>query len=356
MNIDMFPLVSVIIVNYNGKGFLLDCLGAVFKSRYKNIEVIVVDNGSTDGSLAAVKSIFSDERLRCCICLDTNFGPAYARNRGIEASNGIYIAFLDNDTLPMPEWLEKPVELMQEDLRVAFCQCKLLLRDAHDKLDYVGDYLGQFGFLIQRAHTAETDTGQYDSQDDIFSAKSAAMVARASILKRVGYFDEDYFIYLEETDLCWRGWLLGKKTVFIPESRVVHAFGGSALSLGDKQNYFAKFHGCKNYITTLIKNLGVVSIIKIVPVHLMLWVCICFWLILHGRIQDARYTFRGILWVFKNMPSILKKRKEIQSKRVMVDEDLFKIIMRKKGLSYFYRKLSKARAVGYAQGFYSHKN
>jgi len=351
MSSDMLPLVSVIIVNYNGKGFLLDCLAAVLQSDYKNIEVIVVDNGSTDASLATVKDMFSDYRLRY-IGLESNFGPAYARNKGIEVSNGVYIAFLDNDTSPTPQWLNKPVEAMEEDLRIGFCQCKLLLRDSPDKLDYVGDYLSQFGFLIQRAQTAEPDAGQYDSRDDIFSAKSAAMVARAGTLKIIGFFDEDYFIYLEETDLCWRGWLMGKKTVFIPQSWVYHAFGGSALSLKEKQNYFAKFHGCKNYITTLIKNLGTCSMTIIVPVHILIWIGICTWLILHGRIRDAGYTFKGICWVFKNMSGILKKRKDIQSKRVMPDRDLFKIIMRREGLGYFYKKLSRQQSIGHAQGFY----
>jgi len=355
MSDNLLPLVSVVIVNYNGKGFLLDCLGAVFKSDYKNIEVIVVDNGSTDGSLAEVGKAFTEQKLKL-ISLDKNFGPAYARNRGIEASGGAYIGFLDNDTIPLPEWLDKPIEAMARDFRIGFCQCKLLLRDDPDKLDYAGDYLGQFGFLVQRAQAGEPNTGQYDSNDEIFGVKSAAMVARASVLRDVGLFDEDYFIYMEETDLCWRGWLRGKKTVFIPQSRVKHAFGGSVLALGPRQNYFAKFHGCKNYIATLIKNLGALSMIKILPVHVFLWLGICIWLLLHGRLKDARYTFEGIIWVFRNLGSILKKRKAVQSRRVLSDKYLFKIIMRKKGLLYFYNKLSVKRSLGYALGFYRNKN
>lgn len=356
MSLNVLPLVSVVVVNYNGKGFLLDCLGSVLKSDYANIEVIVVDNGSTDGSVQAAGEMFNDSRVRI-INLEYNFGPAYARNRGIENSGGAYIAFLDNDTMPSPKWLNKPIEAMELDLRIGFCQCKLMLKSAPDKFDYAGDYLGQFGFLVQRARAGEEDKGQYDQSEDIFSAKSAGMVGRTTIIKRLKGFDEDYFIYMEETDLCWRGWLMAKKTVFIPESVVYHAFGGSALSLGsEKQNYFAKFHGCKNYITTLIKNLGMFYLLIMVPVHILMWLAISIWLIFHLRLKDSWHVFRGILWVFLHFPGIAKKRKEAQSKRVISDRELFKIIMKKRSLFYFYKKLSGHGSLGQAQSFYRRNN
>lgn len=350
------PLVSVVIANYNGKQFLSRCLETVFNSTYKNIEVIVVDNGSVDNSLPETKAKFNDTRLKL-IALEKNFGPAYARNRGIEIAQGKYIAFLDNDTETEKDWIEKPVQVMEEDEKIGVCQCKLLLLKDPQKLDYVGDYLSQFGFLVQKATANEIDKGQYDSNFEILSAKSAAMIVRKELIDKTGGFDEDYFIYVEETDLCWRGWLAGYKAIFVPESRVYHLFGGSALSLGNaKQNYFAKFHGTKNYITTLLKNLGTFNAIKIIPVHIALWAGLAFWVLIHKKTIDSKNIFKGIFWVFMNLGLILKKRRQIQSIRVVSDRELMPRIMKKQSFNYFYKKATTAQNVGLAHGFYRKTN
>lgn len=346
-----FPLVSVIIVNYNGKKYLLNCLKGVFANNYPNYEVIMADNDSTDGSIEAVEKKYGKRKNFQVLKLKKNYGPAYARNRGVEKAKGKYLAFLDNDTLTEKNWLVPLVEAMERDKSIGACQCKLLLIRERHRIDYVGDYLSQFGFLVQRVEGGEIDKGQADQKVEILSAKSAAMIIRKDVFKKAGGFDEDYFIYLEETDLGWRTWLVGHRIIFIPESRVYHEFGTSQVILGEKQNYLVKFHGTKNYIATNFKNLGKVNLIKILPLHIFLWLGIGVWFLIKGQLRSGFFIFQGIIWPILNIRKLAKKRAIIQKKRAFSDKKLLPKIMRYQSIRYFYQKLSSVEKIGQTEGW-----
>lgn len=351
----MKPLVSIVIVNFNGQKYVLHCVHSVFKSTYPNIEVIVVDNGSTDGSILCLENQFGHDKRFKVVEIGENRGPAFARNRGVEVAKGKYIAFLDNDTEPERMWVEPLIETMENDSTIGACQCKLLLMKERNRIDYVGDYISNLGFLIQRVQGGEIDRGQADSRDEILSAKSAAMCIRADVFREIGGFDEDYFIYVEETDLGWRTWLKSYRIIFVPESKVYHEFGTSQVILGKRQNYLVKYHGTKNYIITLIKNLGFGAAVKIIPVHIMLWFGIAGWSVFKGRFRESLWVIKGIIYVFANIRSILRKRKEIQGWRVVPDMELLPKVTRKRDLSYFYNKLTTVHKIGNAEGFYRPK-
>lgn len=352
----MNSLVSIVIVNYNGRKYVEHCVHSVFKSTYPYLEVIVADNGSTDDSVLCLKRQFgNDERFKV-IEIGENKGPASARNRAVEIAAGKYIAFLDNDTEPEPTWLEPLVETMENDPTIAACQCKLLLMRERDKIDYAGDYLSNLGFFIQRVPGGEIDTGQADSRDEILSAKSAAMAIKADVFREIGGFDGDYFIYVEETDLGWKVWLRGYRIIFVPESKVYHEFGTSQVILGEKQNYLAKFHGTKNYITTLLKNLGFKNSVKIVPIHITLWIGMAGWLLLKRQFSDSKNIVSAVFWVLFNIHTILEKRKVIQKTRIVSDDEIMPKIMKKRGFGYFYSKLTSVHKIGNAEGFYRPKN
>ena len=197
MQIQDIPFVSVVIVNYNGKEFLRDCLESVLNCNYANLEVIVVDNGSKDGSCGFVESVsLSGHNVRL-IRNERNLGPSAARNQGIEIARGKYIAFLDNDTRVDPLWLRAAINSFESDPEIGACQCKLLLDGSDSVIDCVGEYLGHNGFLVQVVIPGqEKDVGQYDQIGEIFVAKSAGMIARKDILIAIGKFDGDYFIYV----------------------------------------------------------------------------------------------------------------------------------------------------------------
>ncbi len=345
------PIISVIIVNYNASRFLEACLVGIYKNHYPNFEVIVIDNGSTDESVKNALEKFGKQKNFQIIVNQSNLGPALARNIGCQKAKGKYLAFLDNDTIPHPDWLVNLAEAMEKDPTVGSCQCKLVLVRDHKKLDYVGDYLSQFGFLIQKCKTEEIDDGQYDEEFEILSAKSAGMGMRKDVFDKIGGFDPDYFIYVEETDLGWRIWLAGYRNIFVPRSIVYHEFGTTALTSPSLQSFNVKFHGTKNYIMTLIKNLEAANLIKILPIHVFLWFGIACWLIFKKRDKNGLVVMRGIIWNIVHLPQIIKKRRKVQKERIVRDAQIFPTVFRKVKFSYFYDKFTQPQSVGHAQSW-----
>jgi len=252
--------------------------------------------------------------------LKKNFGPALARNIGVKKSKGDIISFLDNDTTVEKNWIKEAVEVFK-DSKIGIVQCKLLLANEKNKFDYTGETFGSLGFLVQKCKYKEIDNGQYDLRYNILSAKSAGMFIRKSAFNKAGGFDPKYFIFMEETDLGWRTWLAGYQAVFAHKSIVYHKFS-STKKIVDKHKYnnLVRFHGTKNYIYTLIKNLSNKNLIKILPIHIFLWVSLSAYLFLTGKFTSALNIQKGIFWNLINIKNILNQRKKIQHKRLFKDD------------------------------------
>ncbi len=352
----MPPKVSIIIVNYNGQKYVDRCVASVFENIYPDYEVVVVDNGSNDGSVSLLREKYGQRGNFKLVTLSSNLGPSAARNKAAAQATGKYLALLDNDTVPEPDWLIEPVKAMEADATLGACQCKLLLLKNPKQLDYTGDYISQYGFLVQRVETGDTDIGQSDQRVEILSAKSAAMLIRRAAFDRAGGFDPDYFIYVEETDLGWRTWLAGYRIIFIPESRVLHEFGTSSVILPNQQNFLSKFHGTKNYIMTLAKNFGTVNYLTVIPIHVFLWLAMASVLCFKGQRKSGLYITRGVWWTITHAGSIRRKRRRIQAQRQIEDKKLMPIVRRRKPLKYFYGKFSKPVIIGNTKSFNRPKN
>lgn len=341
---------SIVIVTYNGYPFVKRCIESIIKSKTPSLEIIIVDNGSSDGSVKKLQSYYKNKIN--IISLDKNYGPAKARNEGALIARGEFLGFLDNDTVVHKNWAKNALKEFKKNKKIGIIQCKLLLSKERNRLDYVGEYIGSNGFLIQRAKTGEIDTHQYDQPVEILAAKSAGMFIRKNAFDAAGGFDEDYFIYVEETDLGWRSWLKGYHTIFIPQSIVYHEFGTSTIILGkSKNNYNAKFHGSKNYILTLFKNLGTVSLFKILPLHILLWGGLAIYSFFKGEFKNGGWILQGIGWNIIHIMENVQKRRRIQQGRVITDEKLFPIIMKKRPFSYFLFKAIKKHRIGNAESF-----
>ncbi len=345
-------IISVVIVNYNGRTYLEACLDSVLKTQYDNFEIIVIDNGSSDSSQDYLRKISIEKPSIKCIFNQENFGPSKARNQGAAKAQGEFIAFIDNDTLVDPEWLKEAIKVFIAEPKIGACQCKLIIEGTDNLIDSIGEYLGQNGFLVQAVLPAEEkDLGQHNTINDIFAAKSAGMLVRKDLFIKIGGFDEDYFIYLEESDLCWRVWLAGYRVVLACNSIVYHKFGTSSVVLPDKINYLTKFHGTKNYITTLFKNPGLKNLLQMLPVHICIWIAVALIFFFKGQFKSTEWIFQGIFWNIKNFKKIIAKRASIQSQRVRSDKEIFPKIMKKKNLRYFMAKIQRNKKIGNAIGW-----
>lgn len=302
------PKVSIIIVNFNGGQIFKDCLAALKKIKYSNIELIIVDNGSSDGTekLATIKN-------------KKNSGFVGGNNEGIKKASGKYVLLLNNDTKVPNNFLNILVKKIEADEKVGVIQPKIYLMDKPGYLDNAGSFLTKIGFLRHWGFQKK-DSKEFNTEKEIFSAKGACMLIRKELIDKIGLFDPDFFMYFEESDFCWRVWLAGYKILFYPKTYIYHKVGYTIK----RQNPFElNYHYYKNRISSLIKNLSNWNIIPITTVHLFLSFCIAFVFLVRGSVNNPLIILRAIWWNIANLGKTLKKRKATQKLRVVSDKYIF---------------------------------
>ncbi|MEP6677594.1 MAG: glycosyltransferase family 2 protein [Ferruginibacter sp.] len=249
------PLVSVVILNWNGKDFLQKFLPAVMASSYSNKKIIVADNASTDDSVAFVQQFYPEITV---INNPANEGFAKGYNSALKQVTADYYILLNSDVEVTPGWIEPVIELMEHDKMIAACQPKILSYQEKNKFEYAGasgGWLDKFGYPFMRGRIfdiCEFDEGQYDDVQSCFWASGAAMFVRAELYHEIGGLDEYFFAHQEEIDLCWRLQLAGYK-VYIHPSSVVYHVGGGTLPRGNDRKVFLNF---RNNLIMLAKNLS----------------------------------------------------------------------------------------------------
>ena len=221
---------------------------------YENLEVIVSDNGSTDGSVSVITQQFPQVRL---VRLDQNYGFAKGYNLTLEKVEADYFALINSDVEVQPGWLTPIIDLLEKDKFNAACQPKLLSYNNRNIFEYAGGaggWLDSFGYPFARGRifdVSEVDKGQYDSIERVFWVTGAAMVIRSEVFRQMKGFDNYFFAHQEEIDLCWRMQLSGYK-LFANPSSVVYHVGGGTLPRGNTLKTFLNF---RNNQIMLYKNL-----------------------------------------------------------------------------------------------------
>lgn len=249
------PLISIIIVNFNGLRFLGPCLSSLANQSCRNFEIILVDNHSSDGSAAYVRRHFPSVTL---IENEKNLGFAGGTNTGIRASRGEYILTLNNDTIADPRFVENLTGPMASDPRLGMCASKMVFFDG--RINSTGICLSRSGAAWDRG-IFEQDTGQYDTEDEVFGPCAGAAVYRRAMLDEIGLFDEDFFIFMEDVDLAFRARLAGFGCRYIPSARVTHYMGGTAGTDSD----LSVFYGNRNLLWNIIKNFPARTLLLSLP-------------------------------------------------------------------------------------------
>ena len=257
-------IVSVVIVNYRGADDTCTALAALRNLHWprEQLEVIVVDNASDDGSVDRIAHEHPDVRI---LALEENSGFAGGCNAGTQAASGQYLAFLNNDARPDPGWLSAAVAALDRDGSVACVASKVLDWDG-ELVDFVDAGLGFYGYGF-KLHAGERDDPAYDREADLLFASGAAMIVRASTFREVGGFDERYFLLFEDVDLGWRYWLLGYRVRYVPSSLVFHRHHRSVGALGPAQEDFLLE---RNALFTIYKNYDGENLERALPGALML--------------------------------------------------------------------------------------
>lgn len=214
-------LVSVVIPNFNGIALLPDCLTSLKDQEFRDFETIIVDNGSTDGSIDYISK--NHPWIDKIIQNKTNLGFAKACNQGILASSGKYIALLNNDTEAHPGWLKHLVDAAEANPRIGMFASKTLFFDRREIIDTTGHLMYPDGLNRGRGRL-EVDRGQYDDQVDVFFPSGCAGFYRREVFDDIGLFDENHFAYGDDTDIGLRARLAGWGCLFVPGAIVYHKY------------------------------------------------------------------------------------------------------------------------------------
>lgn len=312
------PLVSIVIPHQAGADILLDCLEALESdTSCSNTEVIVVDNGSIDGSVQQAQARFP--RLRV-IRLETNQGYAGGCNQGIRASRGEYVLLLNDDTKVAAGCLGALVEAAEADPSIGACQPKIRsLRDP-SQFEYsgaAGGLMDIYAYPFSRGRLmghVEEDRGQYDDPIEIFWASGVCMLIRRAALDRSGLFDETFFAYMEEIDLCWRIHLQGLRVVYVPTAIVYH-IGGYSL---DQRVLKRIYLNHRNSTLTLLKNYSGASLWRILPIKIVLECCILAAALVRNPVRSLAVV-QSFGWLLTHIPTIVRLRAEVQRRRRVPD-------------------------------------
>ena len=239
------PRVSVIIPHWNGRHHLHDCLTSLRRQTFADHEVILVDNGSTDGSQEYVREEFPEVIL---IELGENRGFTGACNAGYAASRGEFVCLLNNDTETDPRWIEVLVDAFERHPQVGIVAGKMLLFDQRDHFHTAGDYYRVNGLPGNRG-VWQADRGQYDREEPVFSACGGAAAYRRVMVEQIGFLDDAFFFSCEDIDLAWRAHLAGWEVIYAPGAIVYHklkASGGSGVT--------GSYHDGRNFLYVIWKN------------------------------------------------------------------------------------------------------
>jgi GT2 family glycosyltransferase len=303
---------SIIIPHFNGKQHLDDCLHSLRRQTFTDFEVLLVDNGSTDGSQAYVRQQFPEVRL---LELGRNLGFTGACNAGWQAARGEFIILLNNDTEADPNWLAEMVGGFGRYPQAGAIASKMLLFDKRDHFHTAGDYVRLDGIPGNRG-VWQQDVGQYESEEVVFSACGGAAAYRRQLVEEIGFLDDDFFFSCEDVDMGWRANLAGWQTVYIPTAVIYHklkATGGSVTgSYYDGRNFLYLIW--KNYPTSLLRRHGrlvVKAQLRIMVEALRAW-----------RGEAARARLRGQLAGLWGLFKMWPKRRRIQANRRIADETL----------------------------------
>ena len=307
------PQVAIVILNWNGIGFLEKFIPSVLQSTYTNKRVIVADNNSDDGSVNYVRKHFPEVEI---IVNPENKGFAAGYNQALKQVKSDYYVLLNSDVEVTDTWIEPVIDLMEKNINIAACQPKILSYDNKEMFEYAGasgGWIDNFGYPLTRGRvfdTCEKDEGQYDDAQPCFWASGAAMFVRAKLFHAEGGFDDYFFAHQEEIDLCWRLQKSGYK-IYVQPLSVVYHVGGGTLPKGNSRKTYLNY---RNNMIMMHKNLSFFAALWKLPVRFLLNAVVAV-----GSLRSSPGDFLAIArahrhyvgWIFRHQ----KRQQTMQKNR-----------------------------------------
>jgi GT2 family glycosyltransferase len=307
--LDATILASVIVVNYNSQAHLENCLPALLDTIDDETEVIVVDNGSVDGSLDRIAGLFPKIRL---VCSRNNLGYGGGNNLGAQQAHGRYLVFLNPDTVPMAGWLAALTTALEDDPQAGLATSKIVFLHQPDRLNTAGNDLHLTGLTLCRG--LGRPVSALDQPAAVGAASGAAFAIRRELFELLGGFDERFFMYMEDTDLSLRAQLAGYHCLYVPQSVIQHDY---SLRFGPQKSYYQE----RNRYLMLLKVFRWPTLFILIPVLALAEVITWGYVLLHDR-QNWANKLRAYGYVLHHWRQILADRDETQMLRQVPDREL----------------------------------
>jgi GT2 family glycosyltransferase len=323
------PEISVIILNWNGKQFLDDCLGAMRRQTFRDFETILVDNGSGDGSVEYVHKHFPEVKL---LALPENLGFTGGNIAGYAQAGGDLIVLLNNDTEAHPNWLEEIHRASQLHSKAGSFASKMMYFDERGRVENCGFDLGISGGTVDLGRD-ELDGPEWTQPRKVFGGCGGAVAYRRGMLEAIGFLDPDFFMTYEDLDLSFRAQLCGFECSYIPGAIVYHRYRATNRETPSRQVFYSQ----RNIEFAYLKNMPLGLILRSAPQRLLYEVGAAIYFSKHGA---GSAFLRAKLEVLRRLPATLRKRAEIQKKRTITDSQL-RAMMSK---PLFFKKLKKLRS------------
>ncbi len=304
------PKVSVIVVNYNGRALTTDCLRFLARQTFRDFEVLVVDNGSLDSySLSEIQDVLKEMPTGPnfkLISLRQNTGFAGGNLEGLKHARGEFVALLNNDTKPDPEWLEEIVKAMDAHKEVGICASKMITNGGHT-IDSAGD--GYANSLKGFKRGEGQNTRSFDRYEYVFGACAGAALYRRRMIDDIGFLDDEFFLIHEDTDMNYRAQITGWKVLYVPSAVVYHQVRATIGNMSDTAIYYT----LRNSELVRLKNVTLQVFLKCLPGFLTGIVTEFVYFVLVQK--KFRVYVRAKRDVLRAVPKMLKKRAIIMKKR-----------------------------------------
>jgi len=315
-----YPLVSIVVLSYNGKHHLKTCLDSLLRTKYPNFEIILVDNGSTDGSVEFVQQNYPMVKI---VRLSKNIYATGGFMAGAIVARGRYVALLNNDIEVDENWLMPLIEVLERMPWVVAADAKyrnFYDRTRFDDVAAAGRWIDYFGNNYTRG-IREIDYGQYDKLVYEFGVST---IFRRDIFFKVGGFDTSFLFGYEDIDLGWRLYLTGYKVVYVPQSIIYHKGGGSSREKEGAPRAKPEFYYLikRNRLIMLIKNYEVHNMLIALFVTAIEYILAAMYFFLTKQKVYGVQIIRALIYVLKNLKKIMRKRALVQSLRVRKDREI----------------------------------
>ena len=312
--------VAVIIVNWNSGGWLRRAMEGLSRQTFRGFSIVLVDNASTDNSIDQAREYLSDITFLPQI---QNLGFAAANNLAVKLVDCEWVALLNPDAIPEPEWLERLMKATASNPGFSFFGSRQLMAATPDRLDGIGDAYHVSGLAWRQGYGQAADRNRVPAEPiEIFSPCAAAGLYKRSAFLQAGGFDERYFCYFEDVDLGFRLRLTGHRALYVPDAVVHH---GGSVTAGYLSS-FGLYHGRRNLIWTFVKNMPADLLWRYLTLHILMNLFMIVRFTLRGQ---GKAIFKAEIDALRGLRSVLQSRKTIQDRRVISSKELLRMMQRR---------------------------